>query len=134
MADLREKIVCEGSVMKRLIRPAAVVLLVVAATWFAVAADKVKTLYNKGKEAEARENYEQAYDFYKQAYDLKPTDLSYRSAFERLRFLAGASHVHRGQLLGQAGQLDAALAEFQKAAEIDPSSPIAQQEIRAPSN
>ncbi len=130
MADLREKIVCEGSVMKRLIRPAAVVLLVVAATWFAVAADKVKTLYNKGKEAEARENYEQAYDFYKQAYDLKPTDLSYRSAFERLRFLAGASHVHRGQLLGQAGQLDAALAEFQKAAEIDPSSPIAQQEIR----
>jgi len=80
--------------------------------------------------AEARQNFEQAYDFYKQAYDQKPQDLSYRSAYERLRFLAGASHVHRGQLLREAGRLEEALAEFQKAAEIDPSSPIAKQEIR----
>ena len=115
--------------MKRLIRAATTLLLVLAVTQ-AIAADKAKTLYNKGKDAEARQNYEQAYDFYKQAYDLKPGDLTYRSAFERLRFLAGASMVHRGQLLREAGQLDAALAEFQKAAEIDPSSAIAQQEIR----
>jgi general secretion pathway protein D len=46
-----------------------------------------------------------------------------------LRFLAGASHVHRGQLLREAGQLDSALAEFQKANEIDPSSAIAKQEL-----
>jgi len=105
------------------------VLLVLAVT-LAIAADKAKLLYNKGKDAEARQNYEQAYDYYKQAYDLKPGELSYRSAFERLRFLAGASHVHRGQLLREAGQLDTALAEFQKAIEIDPSSSIAQQEIR----
>ena len=115
--------------MKRLIRSAAMVLLVLAVS-LAIAADKAKSVYNKGKDAEARQNYEQAYDFYKQAYDLKPGDLTYRSAFERLRFLAGASHVHRGQLLSEAGQLDAALAEFQKAIEIDPSSAIAQQEIR----
>ncbi len=115
--------------MKRLIRAAAMLLLVLAVTQ-AIAADKAKTLYNKGKDAEARQNYEQAYDYYKQAYDLKPGDLTYRSAFERLRFLAGASMVHRGQLLREAGQLDAALAEFQKATEIDPSSAIAQQEIR----
>jgi general secretion pathway protein D len=56
--------------------------------------------------------------------------LRYRSAFERLKFLAGASHVHRGKLLREAGKLEEALAEFQKAAEIDPSSFIAQQEIR----
>jgi general secretion pathway protein D len=115
--------------MKRFIRPAAMVLLVLAVT-IAIAADKAKSLYNKGKDLEARQNYEQAYDCYKQAYDLKPTDLTYRSAFERLRFLAGASHVHRGQLLREAGQLDAALTEFQKAVDIDPSSAIAQQEIR----
>ncbi len=114
--------------MRRLIRSAAMVLLVLAVT-LAIAADKAKSLYNKGKDSEARQNYEQAYDLYKQAYDLKPGDLTYRSAFERLRFLAGASHVHRGQLLREAGQLDAALAEFQKAVEIDPSSAIAQQEI-----
>jgi general secretion pathway protein D len=115
--------------MKRLTRSAAMVLLVLAVT-LAIAADKAKLVYNKGKDAEARQNYEQAYDFYKQAYDLKPGDLTYRAAYERLRVLAGASHVHRGQLLSEAGQLDAALAEFQKAIDIDPSSAIAQQEIR----
>src|SRR5271167_3592013 len=114
--------------MKRLIRAVAMVLLVLAVT-LAIAADKAKILYNKGKDAEARQNYEQAYDYYKDAYDLKPTELSYRSAYERLRFLAGASHVHRGQLLREAGQLDTALEEFQKALEIDPSSAIARQEI-----
>ena len=115
--------------MKRLLRSAAMVLLVLAVT-LAIAADKAKPIYNKGKDAEARQNYELAYDYYKQAYDLKPGELTYRAAFERLRFLAGASHVHRGQLLREAGQLDAALAEFQKAIDIDPSSAIAQQEIQ----
>ncbi len=115
--------------MTRLIRPAAVVLLAVAVT-LPAAADKAKSLYNQGKDAEARQNYEQAYDYYKQAYELKPKDLRYRAPYERTRFLAGAARVHRGQLLRDAGKLEEALAEFQKAAEIDPSSFIAQQETR----
>src|SRR5271170_3123223 len=116
--------------MIRSMRPAAIALLVLAVILSAVAADKAKSFYTKGKDAEARQNYEQAYDFYKQAYDLKPTDLSYRSAFERLRFLAGASKVHRGQLLRESGRLEEALAEFKAAAEIDSSSFIAVQEIK----
>ena len=115
--------------MKCLSRAAAISFLVGAVILGAVAADQAKAFYNKGRDAEARQNYEQAYDFYKQAYDLKPTNLNYRASFERLRFLAGASHVHRGQLLREAGQLDAALAEFKKAAEIDASSAIAKQEL-----
>lgn len=109
-------------------RPAIILLLIMAAT-LPAAADKAKSLYAKGKEAEARQNFEQAYDFYKQAYGLKPQDTSYRSSYERLRFLAGASHVHRGQLLREAGSLDNALIEFQKAVDIDPSSAIARQEV-----
>ena len=116
--------------MRRLVRPIGVAVLAFAVVWSAAAADKAKSLYKKGRDAEARQNYEQAYDFYKQAYDLKPTDLSYRTSFERLRFLAGAAHVHRGQLLRDAGQLDAALAEFKTASEIDPSSAIAKQELQ----
>jgi general secretion pathway protein D len=116
--------------MKCLSRVAAVSFLVGAVILGAVAADQAKGFYNKGRDAEARQNYEQAYDFYRQAYDLKPTNLGYRASFERLRFLAGASHVHRGQLLRDAGQLDAALAEFQKAAEIDAASAIARQELQ----
>ncbi|MGA7379749.1 MAG: secretin N-terminal domain-containing protein, partial [Terriglobales bacterium] len=115
--------------MKCLSRVAAISFLVGAVILGALAADQAKAFYNKGRDAEARQNYEQAYDFYKQAYDLKPTNLGYRTSFERLRFLAGASKVHRGQLLREAGQLDAALAEFQKAADIDPSSAIAKQEL-----
>ena len=118
--------------MKRAIRPALICSLCLCLT-LSTAAESAKSLYAKGKNAEARQNYEQAYDFYKQAYDQKPQDLSFRSAFERLKFLAGASHVHRGQLLREAGRLEEALAEFQKAAEIDPSSPIARQEIQVTS-
>ncbi len=114
--------------MLRLIRPAAIILLVVAISLSAAAS--ANSLFKKGKDAEARQNYEQAYEYYKQAYDLKPKDLAYRAAYERLRFYAGASHVKRGQLLRDSGKLDEALAEFQKAVEVDPSSPIAQQEIR----
>jgi general secretion pathway protein D len=115
--------------MRRFVRPIGVILLALAVVWTAAAADKAKALYKKGRDAEERQNYEQAYDFYKKAYDLKPTDLAYRTSFERLRFLAGASHVHRGQLLRDAGQLDTALAEFKTASEIDPSSAIAKQEV-----
>jgi general secretion pathway protein D len=114
--------------MKRAIRPALICLLLSLALIPAIA-ESAKSLYNKGRDAEARQNYEQAYDFYKQAYDKEPRDISYRADYERLRFLAGASHVHRGQLLREAGRLEEALAEFQKAAEIDPSSAIAKQEI-----
>src|SRR5437868_7096035 len=115
--------------MRRLTRLALVLLLVLSAT-LPLAADKAKSFYDRGRDAEARQNYEKAFDYYKQAYDLKPKDLRYRTAFERLRFLAAASHVHRGQLLRDAGKLDEALAEFQKALDIDPSSFIAQQEVR----
>ncbi|MBZ5703936.1 MAG: type II and III secretion system protein [Acidobacteriia bacterium] len=115
--------------MKRLIGPAGIFFLVLAVTMPA-AADKAKSLYEKGKDAEARQDYEQAYEYYKQAFDLKPRDLKYRAPYERTRFLAGASAVHRGELLLEAGKLEEALAAFQKGAAIDPSSFIAQQEIK----
>lgn len=114
----------------RLIRPATITLLVVAMTLPIGAAESAKSLFSKGKDAEARQNYEAAFDFYKQAYELKPRDLAFRASYERTRFLAAASHVHRGQLLREAGKLQEALTEFQKASEIDSSSFIAQQELR----
>ena len=92
--------------------------------------DSARVLYDKGADAEARQNYEQAFDYYKQAYNQKPKDLRYRASYERSRFYAAASHVHRGQILRDNGKLDEALLEFQKGLEIDPSSFIAQQELR----
>ena len=114
--------------MRRLLRPALLLLLVAAFTLPALA-DKAKDLYSKGQDAEARQNYETAYGFFKQAYDLKPKDLRYRTAFERVRFEAAAQIVHRGQKLRDDGKLEEAVAEFQKAVSIDPSLFIAKQEL-----
>ncbi|MGB7148802.1 MAG: tetratricopeptide repeat protein [Terriglobales bacterium] len=118
--------------MRRLIPPAlsVLVLLCLALPLAGKSHDSAKALYEKGTDAEARQNYEQAFDYFKQAYNLKPKDLRYRTAFERTRFLAGASHVHRGQTLRDAGKLDEAVVEFQKAIETDPSSFIALQELK----
>ncbi len=105
-------------------------LLVCLLTPLVVQAEFPNSLYNKGKDAEAAQRYETAYEFYKQAYDKNPKDLRYRTAFERSRFYAAAAKVHRGQLLREGGRLEEALAQFEAAAAIDPSMDIAQQEIR----
>jgi len=115
--------------MRRLLRPALLLLLVAVVT-LPAAADKAKDLYKQGQDAEARQNYEAAYDLYKKAYDLKPKDLRYRAAFSRARFEAAAAIVHRGQKLRDEGKLDEAVAEFRKAVSVDPSLFIAQQELR----
>ena len=115
--------------MRRLKRPALFLLLVAVVTLPTIAADKAKDLYLKGQDAEARQNYEAAYDLFKQAYDLKPKDLRYRAAFERVRFEAAASIVHHGQVLRDDGKLEEAVADFQKALAIDPSLFIAKQEL-----
>jgi general secretion pathway protein D len=113
--------------MRRLVRPALFLWLV--AVTLPAFADKAKDLFAKGQDAQARQQYEAAYDFFKQAYDLKPKDLRYRAAFEHARFEAASSIVHRGQKLREEGKLDDALAEFQKALSVDPSLFIAKQEL-----
>src|SRR6202522_2030920 len=115
--------------MRRLM-PAAVALLVMVFMVSAIAGDKAKAAYAKGEDAEARENYEAAYNFYKQAFDLNVKDLRAKSALARLRYKAAATIVHQGELLLDQGKLQEALADFQRAAAIDPSLFIAQQEMK----
>ena len=93
-------------------------------------AESAGSLYKKGKDAEAAQKYETAYDYYKQAHDKDPKDLRFRTAFERTRFYAAAVKVHRGQILREGGRLEDALEQFEAAAAIDPSMDIAQQELR----
>src|SRR5579859_1002307 len=114
--------------MRRLMRPALLLLLVAVVTLPAIA-DKAKDLFAKAQDAEARQDYEAAFNLFKQAYDLKPKDLRYRAAFQRIRFEAAASVVHQGQLLRDEGKLEDAVAQFQKALAMDPSLFIAKQEL-----
>src|SRR5512146_1952399 len=106
------------------------VLLLVLTLLSTAAAESARSFYNKGRDAEARQDWDRAYESYKNAAELKPKDIRYRTALTRTRFQAASQHVHRGQLLRDNGNLEPALAEFMRAAQIDPSLAIAQQEIR----
>src|SRR5439155_22578020 len=83
-----------------------------------------------GARAERQADYDAAYGYYKQAHTLTPKDPKYFAAYTRLRFNAAAQHAHSGQLLRNSGALKEALAEFQRAVEIDASSFVAQQDLR----
>jgi len=97
---------------------------------FLSAAESAKSLFQKGAKAEARQDYEAAFEFYKAAYQQKPDDLKYRVPFERTRMLSAASKIKRGQKLRDQGNLQEALTVFQQALEVDPSNDLAAQEIR----
>jgi general secretion pathway protein D len=116
--------------MSRLKRAATLIFAFLLLLPAAALADQAKKLYEQGKAAEARENYEVAYDLYSKAFDLKPADIRYKAAVYRTRFLAAASYVHRGQKLREDGKLEDALVLFEKAYVTDPASFIAQQEVR----
>ena len=113
--------------MRRAASTLAILLLLTAVM---PAAESAKSLYKKGVQAEARQDYEAAFAFYKAAYDREPQNLKYRVPFERNRFLAAAAKVHRGQQLREQGKLQEALALFEQAAAIDPSNDLAAQEVR----
>jgi general secretion pathway protein D len=92
-------------------------------------AEKGQSAYKQGTDLEARQNYEGAYEAYQKAYDTDPRNTRYRAALTRIRFLAASSKVHRAMLLQQAGSLEEALTLFEQALSIDPSSPIASQQV-----
>ena len=89
------------------------------------------TTWNKrGQDAEAREDYDTAYEAYKHAHEKSPRDLRYKTHLERMRFLAGVQHIDRGRILRQSGDYSGAIQQFLRAAEIDPGNQSAQQEIQ----
>lgn len=116
--------------MRRLVRLAALVLaLNICLPVVAKKDDSATTDFKKGEAAEAHNDYVGAYEYYQKAYNLKPTDLRYRQAYTRMRFYASSQYVHMGQQLRAQGKLQEALADFQKAADIDPSNFVAGQEV-----
>jgi len=92
-------------------------------------AESAGSLFKRGESAEAREDYDTALDCYQKANAKAPKDISYRTALYRLRTTASAAHLSKGHKLLNAGDEQAALAEFLHAAEIDPGNEAAQQEI-----
>jgi general secretion pathway protein D len=94
-----------------------------------VYAESANADFKQGQAAEAREDYDAAFDDYQKAFNKDQRDPRFRIALSRVRVTASSIHVTRGRKLAQAGDNQAALGEFLHAAEIDPSNEAAQQEI-----
>ncbi len=104
----------------------AIIFFVAAIT---AAAQSAKSFYKKGQDAELHQDWDTAYEAYHQATLKNPKDLRYKTHYETMRFQASVSHVDRGRVLRQNGDLQGALTQFNRALEIDPGNQTAQQEI-----
>ncbi|HEV2576354.1 MAG TPA: cohesin domain-containing protein [Acidobacteriaceae bacterium] len=92
-------------------------------------AQSASTWNKRGENAEAREDYDAAFEAYRQAWLKKPKDLRYKERYDRLRFEAANQHVDRGRVLRQAGDAGGAINEFARALQIDPGNQAAAQEL-----
>jgi len=86
-------------------------------------------LLRQAQEAEARKDWDVALDLYQQALAKDPSCMDCQIGLQRSRFEDGQVHLRRGRALREQGQLEAALAEFQKAFQLDPGTNVNLQEV-----
>src|SRR6202789_846163 len=133
----RQKGVRQGSLMNRnwLFSPLRATFLLVFALTLAAGtslhAQSAGKFYKRGQAAENTESWDVAYQAYQKAYQKNPKDLRYRTAMYRVRGAASPMHLTKGRQLEKAGEDQAAMVEFLRAADIDPSNEAATQEMEA---
>jgi general secretion pathway protein D len=93
------------------------------------ASEPAKSLYKQGQDAETRQDYDAAFNAYRKAMLDEPGTLKYKTACERVKPLAAAQHVKRGNELKANGKITGALTEFLRAEAIDPSNEAAEETI-----
>lgn len=91
---------------------------------------KGRTDFNMGHKAEDLQDYDAAFQYYQKALKTDPENAEYQIKFNQARFDAGELHIKSGMKLRERGDLENAAGEFQKATFIDPSSVVAEQELR----
>lgn len=106
------------------------VILCAGVGLLAAGCPKGKPDYQEGRKAENLQDYDAAYDFYQKALKQEPENAEYQIKYNQARFEAGAFHIKQGVKLREQGNLQAAIGEFQRAAAVDPSSSMADQELR----
>jgi general secretion pathway protein D len=107
-----------------------VAILFLSGLWCApLRAESANSMFKHGEAAEAREDYDTAFDLYQKALAKAPNDLAFKTALYRVRVSASAAHMSKGHKLLNGGDEQGALAEFLHAAEIDPGNEAAQQAI-----
>src|SRR5271156_2988405 len=94
-------------------------------------AQSAATWDKHGQDAEARQDFDAAYEDYHNAVLKKPKDLRFKEHYDHMRYQASVAHVDRGRVLRQSGDLNGAIAQFTRALQIDSGNQAAQQEIDA---
>ncbi len=107
----------------------AFLLFLAALSATALHAQSAKSWYKQGQSAEAREDYDRAFNAYQKAYSMAPKEMTYKEAYYRVQMPTAALHMKNGRRLLATGDEQGALMEFIHASEIDPSDEAAQQEI-----
>ncbi|HEV8493549.1 MAG TPA: cohesin domain-containing protein [Candidatus Angelobacter sp.] len=90
---------------------------------------KAPQAFHYGAKAETAQNYDEALKGYNDALKQHPNDARYKLKDYQMRFEASQQHVKRGIAFLEQQQNQQALAEFQTALAIDPSSMVAKQEV-----
>lgn len=109
---------------------AALLLLIAALAWGCAAA----TANRHAREAERRQDYDLAVAEYSRAVRLNPNDAGARTGLERAKVRAAEDHFLRGRRLAATGKYDEALVEYQLASELNPTSGVIDDELRATRN
>jgi len=84
----------------------------------------------QAKASEARKEWDASLELAEKALGEDPSDPSYQLEVHHVRFQAAEFHITQGLKLRKEGSLAPALMQFEKAYGIDPSSNVAEQEIK----
>src|SRR5271156_2338725 len=106
------------------------IALLIPATLLLVGCPKDQKEFKEGKKAELIEDWDTALVHYQHALTADPSNIEYKLKVGQIRYQDAMAHVKEGQKQREKGELNIAMAEFEKAMAIDPSSPIAGQEAR----
>lgn len=90
--------------------------------------------FRRGRDAEQRQDYDRAVAEYTQARRLAPRNTDARLGLERALLRAAQDHFVKGRRLAALGKFEEALVEYGLAAELNPSSPDIDQELRSTRN
>jgi len=114
---------------KQLAATIVAVLMIVPPVPAIAGTRKGDKLRNQARTEEVKANFEKALDLTNQAVSEDPGDPAYLLQLHRIRFELGVQEITKARKIRDAGKLDEALAGFQRAYAVDPSSDIALQEI-----
>jgi general secretion pathway protein D len=106
------------------------VIILAGIALFAAGCPKGNSDFSKGQKAETLQDYDAALTFYEKAVRNDPNNAAYKIRLNQTRFEASEQHVKEGLKLRATGDLQGAAAQFQRAIAIDPSSPIASEELK----